>query len=63
MGSRQCSTRCSCQNNRPSAIAGWHPLGRMGRVDDIVAGVLYLEAATFVTGEFLHVDGGQSAGH
>ena len=25
-------------------------------------GVLYLESATFVTGEILHIDGGQSAG-
>jgi enoyl-[acyl-carrier-protein] reductase (NADH) len=25
--------------------------------------VLYLEHAAFVTGEILHVDGGQSAGH
>jgi len=25
--------------------------------------VLYLEGAGFVTGEILHVDGGQSAGH
>ena len=25
--------------------------------------VLYLESAGFVTGEILHVDGGQSAGH
>jgi hypothetical protein len=25
--------------------------------------VLYLESAPFVTGEILHVDGGQSAGH
>ena len=46
-----------------AALAGLHPLGRMGRVDDIVAGMRYLEGATFVTGEFLHVDGGQSAGH
>jgi hypothetical protein len=26
-------------------------------------GVLYLEQATFVTGETLHIDGGQTAGH
>ena len=45
------------------ALARLHPLGRMGTVDDIVEGVLYLENATFVTGEFLHIDGGQSAGH
>jgi hypothetical protein len=25
--------------------------------------VLYLDTAGFVTGEILHVDGGQSAGH
>jgi hypothetical protein len=24
---------------------------------------MYLESAPFVTGEFMHVDGGQSAGH
>jgi hypothetical protein len=29
----------------------------------IVDAVLYLETAGFVTGEILHVDGGQSAGH
>ena len=40
-----------------------HPVGRMGEVRDIVDAVLYLEGASFVTGEILHVDGGQSAGH
>jgi NAD(P)-dependent dehydrogenase (short-subunit alcohol dehydrogenase family) len=45
------------------AIAGTHPLGRMGEIDDVVDGVLYLEQATFVTGETLHIDGGQAAGH
>jgi hypothetical protein len=25
--------------------------------------VMFLESAAFVTGEILHVDGGQSAGH
>jgi NAD(P)-dependent dehydrogenase (short-subunit alcohol dehydrogenase family) len=44
-------------------LAELHPLRRMGEIDDIVRGVLYLESAPFVTGEFLHVDGGQSAGH
>ena len=28
-----------------------------------VDAILYLEGVTFVTGEILHVDGGQSAGH
>ncbi|MFC4942971.1 SDR family NAD(P)-dependent oxidoreductase [Pseudonocardia sp. GCM10023141] len=45
------------------ALAGLHPMGRMGEIDEIVHAVLYLEAATFVTGETLHVDGGQGAGH
>jgi NAD(P)-dependent dehydrogenase (short-subunit alcohol dehydrogenase family) len=40
-----------------------HPVGRMGDIADIVGAVLYLENAGFVTGEILHVDGGQSAGH
>jgi NAD(P)-dependent dehydrogenase (short-subunit alcohol dehydrogenase family) len=44
-------------------LAGLHPVGRMGVISDIVDGVLYLENAPFVTGEILHVDGGQSAGH
>jgi NAD(P)-dependent dehydrogenase (short-subunit alcohol dehydrogenase family) len=40
-----------------------HPLGRIGEVGDIVDGILYLERAPFVTGEILHIDGGQAAGH
>jgi NAD(P)-dependent dehydrogenase (short-subunit alcohol dehydrogenase family) len=44
------------------ALATLHPVGRMGTVGDIVDAVLYLEAAHFVTGEILHVDGGQTAG-
>jgi NAD(P)-dependent dehydrogenase (short-subunit alcohol dehydrogenase family) len=39
------------------------PLGRVGQISDIVGGILYLESAPFVTGEILHVDGGQIAGH
>ena len=45
------------------AYAGLHPMGRMGEIDEIVHAVLYLETAAFVTGETLHVDGGQGAGH
>jgi NAD(P)-dependent dehydrogenase (short-subunit alcohol dehydrogenase family) len=45
------------------AMAAMHPLGRIGEVDDVVNAVLYLDSAPFVTGEVLHVDGGQSAGH
>jgi NAD(P)-dependent dehydrogenase (short-subunit alcohol dehydrogenase family) len=44
-------------------LSALHPLGRMGDVADIVDAILYLEHAGFVTGEILHVDGGQSAGH
>ncbi|WNO76571.1 SDR family NAD(P)-dependent oxidoreductase [Streptomyces sp. AM8-1-1] len=44
-------------------LAAMHPVGRMGEVSDIADAVVYLENAPFVTGEILHVDGGQSAGH
>ena len=40
-----------------------HPMGRVGETSDVVSAVMYLESAPFVTGEFMHVDGGQSAGH
>lgn len=45
------------------ALAKRHPSGRVGDNDDVVKGVLYLENSPVVTGEILHVDGGQSAGH
>ena len=45
------------------ALARLHPMGRMGETSDIVEGVMSLETAHFVTGEVLHVDGGQAAGH
>jgi NAD(P)-dependent dehydrogenase (short-subunit alcohol dehydrogenase family) len=44
-------------------LSALHPVGHMGEIDDIVNGVMYLQSAPFVTGEFLHVDGGRSAGH
>jgi NAD(P)-dependent dehydrogenase (short-subunit alcohol dehydrogenase family) len=44
-------------------LATLHPVGHMGQIEDIVNGVMFLEFSTFVTGEFLHIDGGQSAGH
>jgi len=44
-------------------LANLHPVGRMGETKDIIDAVLFLEGAAFVTGEILHVDGGQSAGH
>jgi NAD(P)-dependent dehydrogenase (short-subunit alcohol dehydrogenase family) len=39
------------------------PVGRIGEISDVVDGILYLDRATFVTGETLHIDGGQTAGH
>ncbi len=48
----------------PASYEGMaEPIGRVGEIDDIVDGILYLERATFVTGEILHIDGGQAAGH
>jgi NAD(P)-dependent dehydrogenase (short-subunit alcohol dehydrogenase family) len=46
-----------------AALGSLHPVGTMGEMSDIVNAVLYLDSAPFVTGEILHVDGGQSAGH
>jgi NAD(P)-dependent dehydrogenase (short-subunit alcohol dehydrogenase family) len=45
-----------------SFLAAQHPLNRMGEIREVVDAVLYLESAAFVTGETLHVDGGQHAG-
>ena len=47
----------------PEALAGkLPPLGRVGQVSDIVDGILYLESASYMTGEVLHIDGGRTAG-
>jgi NAD(P)-dependent dehydrogenase (short-subunit alcohol dehydrogenase family) len=47
----------------PEALAGkFPPLGRVGQVSDVVDGILYLESASYVTGEVLHIDGGRTAG-
>src|SRR5215467_3016925 len=43
-------------------LSGLQPMGRMGEMQEIVDAVMYLEKASFVTGEILHVDGGWSAG-
>ena len=45
-----------------ASLAALHPIGRIGEIQEIVDAVLYLEDATFVTGEILHVDGGANAG-
>ncbi len=45
-----------------AGLSALHPVGRLGEIRDVVDAVLYLETASFVTGEILHVDGGQNAG-
>src|SRR6202011_4929858 len=49
-------------NDDHDALAKFHPLARMGEISDIVDAVLYLQNATFVTGENTRVDGGVHAG-
>lgn len=39
------------------------PMGRVGQVSDVVDGILFLEASPYITGEIIHIDGGQIAGH
>ena len=39
------------------------PLGHVGQVSDVVDGILFLEASPYITGEILHIDGGEIAGH
>ena len=60
LGVIKTSTRDAAEYDRLAAL---HPLGRMGEIRDVVEGLLYLDGATFVTGETLHIDGGQAAGH
>ncbi|MYM66013.1 SDR family oxidoreductase [Pseudoduganella sp. FT55W] len=40
----------------------YHPLGRVGDASEVAGAIAYLETAEFVTGEIIHVDGGQHAG-
>ncbi|HEY3254990.1 MAG TPA: SDR family oxidoreductase, partial [Polyangiaceae bacterium] len=49
------------QGNHPF-LKGLSPANRLGSVDEISEAVLYLESASFVSGEILHVDGGAHAG-
>jgi NAD(P)-dependent dehydrogenase (short-subunit alcohol dehydrogenase family) len=44
------------------SLAQYHPNKRTGTVEDIAGGVIYLERSPLVTGEFLHIDGGQGTG-
>ncbi|MBR8460435.1 SDR family oxidoreductase [Burkholderia dolosa] len=45
------------------ALQAFNPVGRLGETSDIADAILFLDSAPFITGEILHVDGGQSAGH
>ena len=45
------------------AVSTIQPNQKMSEISDIVDAVMYLEGAPHVTGETLHVDGGQIAGH
>jgi NAD(P)-dependent dehydrogenase (short-subunit alcohol dehydrogenase family) len=49
-------------DDSPAALAALHPLGQFTVIDEVVRAVLYLEAASLVTGEILHLDGGHLAG-
>jgi len=44
-------------------LAGMHPIGRMGKPEEIASAVLYLcsDGASFITGQSLTVDGGFTA--
>ncbi|WP_433766342.1 SDR family NAD(P)-dependent oxidoreductase [Pseudomonas putida] len=43
-------------------LGSLHPLGRMGEPSEVASAIVFLDSAEFITGEILHVDGGQSAG-
>jgi NAD(P)-dependent dehydrogenase (short-subunit alcohol dehydrogenase family) len=45
------------------ALGALQPIGHVGQVSDIVKGILFLESSPFITGEIVHIDGGQIAGH
>ncbi|WP_027922621.1 SDR family NAD(P)-dependent oxidoreductase [Pseudomonas sp. URMO17WK12:I12] len=44
------------------ALGAFNPVGRLGETGDIANAIVFLDSSPFITGEILHVDGGQSAG-
>jgi NAD(P)-dependent dehydrogenase (short-subunit alcohol dehydrogenase family) len=49
-------------NNNHEYLKTLHPIPRLVEVSDMVSAVLYLESATMVNGETIHIDGGAHAG-
>lgn len=54
---------CEADPKKAEFVATMHPVGRIGKVEEIAAAVLYLccDAAGFTTGQALAVDGGATA--
>lgn len=50
------------KNDDHRFLSNMHPIARMGRASEIADAIVYLDAAPFVTGEIIHVDGGAHAG-
>jgi NAD(P)-dependent dehydrogenase (short-subunit alcohol dehydrogenase family) len=44
----------------PDQLGAMYPLGRVAEISEIADAILYLDQASFVTGETLPVDGCQS---
>ena len=44
-------------------LTGQRRSWRAGRISDVVEAILFLESSPYITGEILHIDGGQIAGH
>ena len=50
------------ESDSHESLKGTNPLGRLGKIQEVVDAILFLTDATFTTGEILHVDGGAHAG-
>jgi len=57
------ATKTPMQAGKDHAVLGkFHPLGRIGEASEVADAIAFLEQATFITGEVIHVDGGRHAG-